>query len=418
MRAVEIGHVSNVIAHLKILLRPRSFSLNHPTALVVEVVSKAGTKLPSREGSMDEEQVKPKAELDDALRSAQRELRRLLIDLSKNEVKARYKIGALTLRLTEGKKTYGTSAVERLARSLDYDPSSMYRDAKVAKRWPNEAEFMKMHRRRNRADLHLFWTHYLVLAKRDDWKVWLKRTLLRGLSAKQLKTELADEASGAKEAPDSRKATHDAIVLAIAKAEGSRADFASWHPLVDRYSKSPELDDQDGELIDSATSLLVELARDIEDLRSAMAVMTTARLARRSGREGAATGEPRIPLLAGGPSRDETPAKTNDPNERVRGTPVSGERQSAPRLPAHPPLARATSHTCIGERAAASPVAAGDPTSTPSSWSQATPKDVYLSRWRGRFLAGFHHHFFHQLRVTRLDDPRHPATVSPRKYSR
>lgn len=96
------------------------------------------------------------------LKIALKKVRTLLVKAERNDVKARYDIACIVLKVKSDAK-FGSGAINRLEELLGLDRSSLYRLAAVAEVWP-KAEFMAESKTSNQAGLALSWSHWEVLA--------------------------------------------------------------------------------------------------------------------------------------------------------------------------------------------------------------------------------------------------------------
>jgi hypothetical protein len=179
-----------------------------------------------------------------------RAIQALLATAAADEIRTRYKVGAIVRRVQDSEATYGARAVERLALALGRDQATLYRYGTLAKTW-SEREMVALSRRRNCYGEPLSWSHWLELAAEEDWKPWLERALSEGWSVRRLKDEIE---TGAREIPrsesfDEDETTRAALLETIRDAERWNARVThSLAPVLDRLARSPRRSPQIEEL--------------------------------------------------------------------------------------------------------------------------------------------------------------------------
>jgi hypothetical protein len=115
-------------------------------------------------------------------------VRDLLAGSARDEVRSRHRVGVLIAQVKRAPGTYGTHAVEELARRLNASVPTLYRHSMVAECWSEPALGDLM----NRTTPHgqpLSWSHLVLLAgvtSANRRTVLLERALEEGLSVRAL----------------------------------------------------------------------------------------------------------------------------------------------------------------------------------------------------------------------------------------
>jgi hypothetical protein len=110
-------------------------------------------------------------------------------------VRKRYEVACLVRHAHEAAATHGRRPIAFLADALGrgYEKSTLYKYLAVARRWKS-AEFKRISERRNCRGEHLAWSHWELLAKRDDWHVLLDRALTAGWGSRELASHMGKRA--------------------------------------------------------------------------------------------------------------------------------------------------------------------------------------------------------------------------------
>jgi hypothetical protein len=140
-----------------------------------EMASRGGTRTPKRATSGD---------MNAALAKQCAALRVLLAKANADEIRTRYRVGTIIVRVQEAPKTYGTRSVEVLARALDYERTTLYRHASVARAF-DQKTVDRMLAKSQRA---VSWSHLVVLASVTDeaLRSRLLELVLKGTSVRDL----------------------------------------------------------------------------------------------------------------------------------------------------------------------------------------------------------------------------------------
>jgi hypothetical protein len=157
-----------------------------------------------------------------------------------DEVSTRYKVGIIVAALRDDKRTYGSRAVERLARGLGRDASTLYRYALVSDLC-GEREIVS---RRNCRGAPLSWSHWEELTRvPTEWKVWLQRTEAEAWSVRQLARQLDARASAAASGDDeaSPDTTHSALLVTVRDVRHFGTEvMSSLDALLERIARAPQ----------------------------------------------------------------------------------------------------------------------------------------------------------------------------------
>lgn len=128
-----------------------------------------------------------------ALDAKVEEIKQLLSEDASNELARRHRIGLAVLDLKDG-RTYGDRAVERLAKRIGYDKSTLYEYADVAKTWPSEA-LEKLCARRTTKGMPITFSHLVELAAVASERrvTLLERVFEKSLSVRALQELIGDQ---------------------------------------------------------------------------------------------------------------------------------------------------------------------------------------------------------------------------------
>ena len=103
--------------------------------------------------------------MSEPLRRRCEQIRDLLATAAGDEVRTRYRIGRLLLRVKRAPGTYGTGAVKELARALTKDAATLYRYALVPERWPPIQMKLNSPEGNTPTGEPLSWSHWVELAQ-------------------------------------------------------------------------------------------------------------------------------------------------------------------------------------------------------------------------------------------------------------
>jgi len=147
-------------------------------------------------------------------------VRALMAQVVSDEVRTRYRIGALLRTVKNASETYGDSAIERLAERLDVGADTLYRCALVAEHWSAE-EMRALILRTNRRGEPLSWSHLVALTKvasSATRRKLVERALAEAWSVRQLTEHVAAERTAARQAHHGESL--DDLSVRAAVAEG------------------------------------------------------------------------------------------------------------------------------------------------------------------------------------------------------
>jgi hypothetical protein len=94
-------------------------------------------------------------------------IRELLANNERDTVLARYQVGAIVAKVKSEDATYGTAAVDQLAKALGLDSTTLYDFAKVADEW-EESGIEDLMGRTGARGLPLTWSHLVELVRVTD----------------------------------------------------------------------------------------------------------------------------------------------------------------------------------------------------------------------------------------------------------
>ena len=107
------------------------------------------------------------ARMNNALHAEYDTIKRLVSEVDRQDVHARYEIATRCQKVREGDGkggAYGERAVARLARALGWSKSAVYEYANVAVTWPSKKEFTELAAKVDRFDKPLGWSRIVQLA--------------------------------------------------------------------------------------------------------------------------------------------------------------------------------------------------------------------------------------------------------------
>jgi hypothetical protein len=153
-------------------------------------------------------------------------VREALATVGSDDVKARYKLGALVNEIQQDPDKYGKRGVSQLARALGYDKTLLYRHAKVAECWGLK-DLSDLQRRKGATGLSVSFSQLQLIAtsassasakKREKY---IELVLAEGLSVRELKRRLKATTTPAIPQPSASPDATNAL-------RGLRATIHSW----------------------------------------------------------------------------------------------------------------------------------------------------------------------------------------------
>jgi hypothetical protein len=148
----------------------------------------------------DDADVSPTEEFTEACKEALA----LFVQTTESELPKRHALGAIAQRMKMLSATYGKHAVERLAKVLGQDKSTLYKAIKVVDVF-NDDDVAKIVERNRRPDVRPFsWNHFVLCASLPvEAKALRDRSLEHGWSITELKSEVskAGKRTGVSTAP-------------------------------------------------------------------------------------------------------------------------------------------------------------------------------------------------------------------------
>ncbi len=190
-----------------------------------------------------------RASMNPALRAQLQEIEDELASVAGDEIRHRYRVGTVLLRVMKDGERYGERGVQALATALGIGVMTLYRHARVAQHW-TAAEVTAFQELRDALGRPLSWSHLVALAERPSARdKWIKRTLANAWSARRLEREMGLGASaGARGDASAEDSTRSAILRSLGQTEQWTTTVGgTMSPLVDRLEDvrdwTPELDE-------------------------------------------------------------------------------------------------------------------------------------------------------------------------------
>ena len=114
-------------------------------------------------------------------------VRALLTKVGSDEIRTRYRVGTIVLRIQAAPSTYGTRGVDRMADALACDRATLYRHGQVARCFDRRTVDRLLAASR-RCNSRISWSHLVVLAtvERPEQRAALLERAIEGLSVREL----------------------------------------------------------------------------------------------------------------------------------------------------------------------------------------------------------------------------------------